>query len=663
MTTVAFLPVPARAETPSPIASPSPAATPSIEPSATTASTSHPADQSSETPVPSAPVTSSSRISTEEAQNSRQGVTTFRVTSTGPTSGNTFLTGEFEDRYVYQGTAEAGATVVVWWNNPANATGWRESLRTTADVDGVFTAQAPIGPWSGDLRFTATVGVTAPGHDVAGEKVLLRSSAETLQVGTTGRTSGADFIAGEGDFTFTGLTRPSGQITIWWNQPNGNPTWRVLLSGSRAQSNGSFSITHPIGPWPGELGFTITDGRHPAQGVAVKRARMVLAPGQLIVSSTSDSQGNTFIGGQGEYVFTGNTVPNSPVQIWWDTSSDRSNWRESIRGLSDSNGNFRISTPIGPWPATIHWTYTTGERPSAAARHTSTVIIQSPSSFTVGTTGTKIGSDFLAGTGRYVFEGTALPGSKVTIWWNNPSNSNWYETTTTTADASGRFLALVWVGPHPGTVRFTATAGTYPNWWNVTPVTVTLTAGAMQPWIAPAYSAEVGAAWRPGCPVGPNQLSKIDMNYWTPQGTIARGSIIVRSDLAQRTIAIFQAAFDQRFPISKMKLPSEYPGANDELMMADDNTSGFNCRTVVGNPYRMSPHSYGYAIDINTVKNPYYAAGRWYPSSKYSTGRSSSIPGMHMSETVFPQQFRAHGGHWGGCYRDYHHFELTTKRC
>jgi hypothetical protein len=39
--------------------------------------------------------------------------------------------------------------------------------------------------------------------------------------------------------------------------------------------------------------------------------------------------------------------------------------------------------------------------------------------------------------------------------------------------------------------------------------------------------------------------------------------------------------------------------------MEANNTSAFNCRQVVGNPYKLSPHSYGTSIDVNPVQNPY----------------------------------------------------------
>ena len=65
-----------------------------------------------------------------------------------------------------------------------------------------------------------------------------------------------------------------------------------------------------------------------------------------------------------------------------------------------------------------------------------------------------------------------------------------------------------------------------------------------------------------------------------------------------------------------MNNPNVY-GGNDPRQMAADNTSGFNCRKVVGNPYKMSPHSYGIALDVNTVQNPYRDdRGKWWPQQR-----------------------------------------------
>ena len=50
---------------------------------------------------------------------------------------------------------------------------------------------------------------------------------------------------------------------------------------------------------------------------------------------------------------------------------------------------------------------------------------------------------------------------------------------------------------------------------------------------------------------------------------------------------------------------------------------------MVGNPYRLSQHSYGNAIDINTVENPYVTGSRVYPAgSRRYLDRSPYRRGM-----------------------------------
>ena len=93
-----------------------------------------------------------------------------------------------------------------------------------------------------------------------------------------------------------------------------------------------------------------------------------------------------------------------------------------------------------------------------------------------------------------------------------------------------------------------------------------------------------------------------------------RGEIIVRSDLAGRVATSSASALADHYPIRQM-WRVDYFGGDDPASMAADNTSGFNCRQVTGGS-GLSPHSYGIAIDINTVENPYYAGGRWWPTTE-----------------------------------------------
>jgi len=56
-------------------------------------------------------------------------------------------------------------------------------------------------------------------------------------------------------------------------------------------------------------------------------------------------------------------------------------------------------------------------------------------------------------------------------------------------------------------------------------------------------------------------------------------------------------------PLKKLLLIDEY-GGDDDLAVADNNTSCFNYRVVAGST-KLSRHALGLAIDINPFYNPY----------------------------------------------------------
>ena len=103
--------------------------------------------------------------------------------------------------------------------------------------------------------------------------------------------------------------------------------------------------------------------------------------------------------------------------------------------------------------------------------------------------------------------------------------------------------------------------------------------------VTPTTAAEVASTYRDGCPVGRSKLSTITMNYYGLDKRMHRGVLIVRSDLAGEIKYAFSRSLGVRFPITKMVNPNVY-GGNDPAQMRADNSSGFNCRAVVGNPYR-----------------------------------------------------------------------------
>lgn len=172
---------------------------------------------------------------------------------------------------------------------------------------------------------------------------------------------------------------------------------------------------------------------------------------------------------------------------------------------------------------------------------------------------------------------------------------------------------------------------------------------------------DVRWTWREGCPVGPSRLRKITMGYRGYDGLVHRGVLIVAADEVTDMVAVFRAAFDAGFRIRRMDNPNLWHG-DDEAMMAADNTSAFNCRQVVGNTSRVSPHSYGYAFDVNPLRNPYLAAdGVWYPpNGSRWIDRSLRDAGMVRASSAITRAVLARGGTWGGAWGnpDYQHYEL-----
>jgi hypothetical protein len=177
---------------------------------------------------------------------------------------------------------------------------------------------------------------------------------------------------------------------------------------------------------------------------------------------------------------------------------------------------------------------------------------------------------------------------------------------------------------------------------------------------AAVTAGELGASWRPGCPVGPAQLSALTLSYWGFDNQPHLGTLIVNSAVAGPVESVFRQLFDERFPIRQMVPVSAY-GGSDAASAAADNTAGFNCRTAIApGPPHWSEHAYGLAIDVDTVENPYLEGGQILPpnGAPYVT-RSDVRPGMAVPGGQLVAAFRSIGWGWGGNWAgtpDYQHF-------
>ena len=106
-------------------------------------------------------------------------------------------------------------------------------------------------------------------------------------------------------------------------------------------------------------------------------------------------------------------------------------------------------------------------------------------------------------------------------------------------------------------------------------------------------------------------------------------------------------------------------GADDAASMAANNTSAFNCRGIDGRPGAWSEHSYGWAIDVNPVQNPWVRGSQVDPPSGAPyVDRTLQTPGMVHADDGVVQAFRSIGWAWGGYFRnakDYQHFSATGR--
>ena len=170
-----------------------------------------------------------------------------------------------------------------------------------------------------------------------------------------------------------------------------------------------------------------------------------------------------------------------------------------------------------------------------------------------------------------------------------------------------------------------------------------------------------GRSWRPGCPVGLDDLSYLAVRHHDFAGAVRDGRVVVASHAAADVLAVFRSLFDAGFPLARVRLVDDY-GGDDAASMAANNTSAFNCRRVSGTS-TWSQHSYGTALDLNPVQNPYVRSGSVQPPSGAAyAARSPVRPGMIVRPGPVVDAFARIGWGWGGDWRsakDYQHFSAS----
>jgi hypothetical protein len=392
-----------------------------------------------------------------------------------------------------------------------------------------------------------------------------------------------------------------------------------------------------------------------------QRLQAEQAPGSLTLTVRSTFGGGTgYWSDIGSYAFSGSAsglADGSLVEVYYRVGTG--SWRGLTSGRT-AGGEFALSKLVGS-NGTYTFIATTGGAPGtgdAVASNTVTVTV---------------------GDSRIIFNkpvetvdslkaprlsGSIVPArSGVVINIDLLRDGQFVKIAETRTDANGRYATNFSYGR--GNLRGYRIRTTYkvPNrvFWETAKSHYISRIAVLNAVVTPTTAAEVASTYREGCPVGRSKLSTITMNYYGLDKRMHRGVLIVRSDLAGEIKYAFSRSLGVRFPITKMVNPNVY-GGNDPEQMRADNSSGFNCRAVVGNPYRRSPHSYGIAIDVNPRQNPYRDInGKWWPENGTAyIDRTPRRGGMLNLDSTMVKVLRSDGFFWGGLWspgKDYQHFQ------
>jgi hypothetical protein len=181
--------------------------------------------------------------------------------------------------------------------------------------------------------------------------------------------------------------------------------------------------------------------------------------------------------------------------------------------------------------------------------------------------------------------------------------------------------------------------------------------------VGPGTAYPLAHSWRPGCPVHHSLLVAVRFPHWTYSGGRTTGVLIVHRDVAGAVSEVVRTMYGTAFPLARARPVDDY-GGDDDLSMAADNSSAFNCRTVAGTT-TWSQHAYGTAVDLDPVRNPYVRGTTVEPPAGSAwLDRSDVRPGMLVEGSPVVGAFDRLGWGWGGRWqssKDYQHFSTNGR--
>jgi hypothetical protein len=176
----------------------------------------------------------------------------------------------------------------------------------------------------------------------------------------------------------------------------------------------------------------------------------------------------------------------------------------------------------------------------------------------------------------------------------------------------------------------------------------------------------VGRNWHAGCPVPIGDLRVVTVRYRGFDGLMHAGPLVLNERVAADVLWVFRQLFRHDFPIKSIALARKWhPTRRRDWYDTHDVTASFNCRPVT-NGTSLSEHSYGWAVDVNPLQNPYVNGDGSVlrRAAKAFVDRTQHLPGMIHPGDLVVRSFARIGWSWGGDWntlKDYMHFSLTGK--
>lgn len=186
------------------------------------------------------------------------------------------------------------------------------------------------------------------------------------------------------------------------------------------------------------------------------------------------------------------------------------------------------------------------------------------------------------------------------------------------------------------------------------------------------FRMKMGNTFKENCTVPREDLRYLQALHKDKDGNVHLGEMVVHRIIAEDVLEILEKLYDAGYPIERMVLADNYM-ADDEIMMRDNNSSGFNFR-FISHTTKVSKHGLGMSVDINTLYNPYHkivknADGTQKEVIEPATGkpyldRTKKFDYKIEKGDLCYKLFTEKGFEWGGDWKDrkdFQHFELPTS--